>query len=306
MKRMCLVVLGAAEIFARTYLGLGTPPLSVPHPTIEYMFKPNQDVRRFGNRQFYNEYGMRSAPLPDARRTEIVLVIGDSVINGGNLTDQADLATTIATLNDAGRFYANISAGSWGPGNQLAYLKEFGTFGADAAILVLNTGDLDDLPRFGPIDPTTHPLESPLTALGEGIVRYLPRYLPDTMSGWLRPGLIQHPFSQTAAEISGENYLNGLFSYFAEASLPVCVVLHSGLDEQSEQSPTAGAGIKKLATKAGVPIVETLPVFGQNSRDPAQFYLDNIHINSNGQAIFVDVLKQCLKQARIPNNIFLE
>lgn len=37
------IVVGG-EVFARLYLGLGTPPLSISHPAIEYMFKPNQDV----------------------------------------------------------------------------------------------------------------------------------------------------------------------------------------------------------------------------------------------------------------------
>ncbi|MCW4153907.1 hypothetical protein OM427_30890 [Halomonas sp. 18H] len=52
-----LVVIG--ELVARYGLGLGTPPLSVSHPKIEYMFAPNQDVSRFHNRQLFNEYGMR-------------------------------------------------------------------------------------------------------------------------------------------------------------------------------------------------------------------------------------------------------
>jgi hypothetical protein len=57
-----LSILGAAEAVSRLYLGLGHPPLSVAHPTIEYMFAPDQDVSRFGNRQVYNAYGMRNDP----------------------------------------------------------------------------------------------------------------------------------------------------------------------------------------------------------------------------------------------------
>lgn len=82
---ICVIVLG--ELFARFYLGLGDPPLSVAHPTIEYMFKPNQDVYRFGNRQLYNRYGMRS-PYFDREKSDDelrILVIGDSVVNGGKI-----------------------------------------------------------------------------------------------------------------------------------------------------------------------------------------------------------------------------
>ena len=50
-----------AEAGARWGLGLGAPPLSMEHPEIDYLFAPNQDVNRFGNRQLFNSYGMRSA-----------------------------------------------------------------------------------------------------------------------------------------------------------------------------------------------------------------------------------------------------
>ena len=55
--------LSIGEIFARYFLGLGTPPLSISDPRIEYMFKPNQDVYRFGNHFITNQYGMRSEPF---------------------------------------------------------------------------------------------------------------------------------------------------------------------------------------------------------------------------------------------------
>lgn len=295
-----LLALGAGEIFARVVLGLGTPPLTIAHPTIEYMFRPNQDVMRFGNRQLYNEYGMRSERLPAAGEEGIVLVIGDSVINGGNLTDHADLATTIAGHEDRHHFYANISAGNWGPGNQLAYLQNFGTFGADAAILVLNTDDIDDIPTFGPINPATSPLENPTTALGEAIMRYLPRYLPDAMSALLRPSVVQHPYPQQTAELGGPEYLVGLFSLFAETSIPVCIVLHRRLEEQEELLPQNLPSISDLASEWGIATVETWPEFTRGDDAPADFYRDSIHINEAGQAVLVGVLYDCINQAVIP------
>ncbi|MBE9175482.1 hypothetical protein IQ225_09545, partial [Synechocystis salina LEGE 06155] len=103
------------------------------------MFKPNQDVMRFGNSFRTNSYGMRSEELPKQKNdSELrVLVFGDSVINGGNLTDQSDLATEIvkSKINQSKEFsIANISAGSWGPGNWLAYVKEYGFFNANKLI----------------------------------------------------------------------------------------------------------------------------------------------------------------------------
>lgn len=72
------VVLLGLEVFSRLYLGLGTPPPSVAHPTIENMFAPGQDVYRFGSHQIYNEQDMRSVPLLSVAAPRVVLVMGGS------------------------------------------------------------------------------------------------------------------------------------------------------------------------------------------------------------------------------------
>ena len=190
LAAICALLL-AGEWFARSVLGLGDPPLSITHPRIEYLYAPNQDVRRFGKRFLVNDYSMRSAPLAarkgaDERR---VLVFGDSVVNGGNLTNHQDLATT-RLAHDLRPFaggnkvvVGNVSAGSWGPGNWLAYSQAYGFFEADVVVLVASSHDVTDNPTFAPLDPNTHPTKKPLLALTEGLTRYLPRYLPAFLLG---------------------------------------------------------------------------------------------------------------------------
>ncbi len=87
----------SGELFCRYILGLGTPPLSIAHPTIEYMFKPNQNLKRFDNHILINQYGMRSENISSQKDFEEyrIIVFGDSVVNGGNLTTHENLATTI-------------------------------------------------------------------------------------------------------------------------------------------------------------------------------------------------------------------
>ena len=110
-------------------------------------------------------------------------MIGDSVINGGALTDDRELATRIAQERLAADlerpvWVGNVSAGSWGPGNQLAYLRKFGTFDADVAIVVLSTHDIADVPDFAPDLGPDFPERPPMLALEEAVDRYLPRYVP--------------------------------------------------------------------------------------------------------------------------------
>src|SRR5947208_6169618 len=87
-----LVVLIDGELFTRFYLGLGDPPLSIVDADMEYRFKPSMSYRRFGNRIHYNAYSMRSEDFPPHKSSadELrVMVIGDSVINGGAQTDDS-------------------------------------------------------------------------------------------------------------------------------------------------------------------------------------------------------------------------
>ena len=93
IRSLSAVTLGiiAAEILARVMLGLGDPPLTIRDPKIEYMFKPGI-YQRFGNEVAYNEYSMRSPAPPKAHvLAKRVLVVGDSVVNGGAETDQGDM-----------------------------------------------------------------------------------------------------------------------------------------------------------------------------------------------------------------------
>ena len=59
--------LGAGELTARHRLGLGTPPLYVADTLTEYRLKPNQNLRRFGNRIEVNAFSMRAAPSSPTR-----------------------------------------------------------------------------------------------------------------------------------------------------------------------------------------------------------------------------------------------
>ena len=74
----------------RLKLGLGNPVLSQIDLETGYRFQPNQKIFRFGNAIVYNQYSQRSDRiLPfKPQNTLRILMVGDSVLNGGTLTDQ--------------------------------------------------------------------------------------------------------------------------------------------------------------------------------------------------------------------------
>ena len=277
------------EIFARSYLGLGTPPLSIAHPTIEYMFAPNQDLMRFGNHQFFNEYGMRSPPLANVTQPRRVLVLGDSVLNGGNLTDQARLATTLASDDQV--FFGNASAGSWGPANMAAWLAQYGTIGADTVILVLSSHDLRDVPTFQPLDPSTHPTVAPLSALSEGATRYLPRYLP-----FLRAKAEEQDNAGDNLE-TGRAALENLLDALAGKGEKACLVLHSTQEELAGNPDPGHAEIMSRVSARDIPIVDLAGSAGRAENA----FRDNIHLNDFGQELLAEALRDCARTAVHPH-----
>ena len=79
----------------------------------------------------------------------------------------------------------NASANSWGPRNELAYLKQFGTFEAQLVVLLINTDDLfATAPSSAPVGrDRNYPDRKPSLALVEVFNRYLlPKVLPEQES----------------------------------------------------------------------------------------------------------------------------
>ncbi len=144
-----ILLAGIAETILRVKFGFCNAPLYISDPDFEYIFAPNQHLNRFGNIVRTNSLSMRSDEVSPSDTT-VVLLIGDSVINGGSLTDHDSLASTklekrlSLKLNTKVRVL-NIASGSWGPDNVAGYLKKNGLFNADLICLVTSSHDSHDI-----------------------------------------------------------------------------------------------------------------------------------------------------------------
>ena len=303
IRSVSLVIVFAVtgEIFARYYVGLGTPPVSVVHPTIEYMYKPNQDVYRFGNHFFTNQYGMRSEAFPKNKliNNELrIMVFGDSVVNGGNLTDQTELATSILkdrlskTVNK-NVIVGNISAGSWGPRNWLAYAKEYGFFDADIVVLVISSHDYMDNPTFAPLNKNTHPSEYPKSAFIEGIERYLPRYLPQLSNSKVATNP-EESFAVKNNESEAKIGLNDLKDFLKLAkSNSKIVLVFQHLEKGEIDSKTSQEGYQRIKTtceQLGIMPTSLEPYFRQSIENGVNPYRDMIHPNQVGQRLIAEAI----------------
>ena len=146
---LLIFLAGLAEIVLRYKYGFCNAPLYISDPDFEYIYAPNQKLKRFGNIIRTNSLSMRSSEV-SVNDSLVILLIGDSVINGGNLTDHDSIATTMLEKRFLKAFgkkvrILNISAGSWGPDNIAAYLKRYGTFRAKLICLVTSSHDAHDI-----------------------------------------------------------------------------------------------------------------------------------------------------------------
>jgi hypothetical protein len=93
-----IMLAGAVEIYLRYSWGFCDAVLTQESDKYEYLAQPNQNRYRFKKHARYNEYSMRSDSL-SASDSIRVLGFGDSVLNGGTLTEQDSLSTEIIEVS---------------------------------------------------------------------------------------------------------------------------------------------------------------------------------------------------------------
>lgn len=307
---IALVAVGvgvAIELALRWVLGLGNPPLYVADDRTGYRLAPGQALRRFGNRIEVNEYSMRGGPLAAAGSTLRILLLGDSIANGGWWTDRDDtIAVQLAGLlgrslpprvlahclpgwNAAATTAAppievlNASANSWGPRNELGYLEKFGDFGAVAIVLLLNTDDLFGFaPNALPVGrDVNYPDRRPPLALLELWQTILP---PPRDPELDRP-------AQESGDVVGAN-LKAIAQIQARAAasqatfLIALTPLKRELAAQRDYEGKARDRLADLAESLAIDWIDLLPEL--RSLPPAQaeaLYRDTIHFTPEGNAL---------------------
>ena len=293
-----------AEVGLRLAFGFGRPVLFEADPEMEYVAQPSQDLDRNGVRVFINSDRMRSDELARPKPADEfrVLVIGDSVVNGGAHIDQSDLASELLKerLADepfvAGRrvMTANISQGSWGPGNMQAFLARFGTFEADAIVVVLSDHDAFDARyREGqrPVGSYSLPDRNPL-ALTEAALKVWYRLRPTAAP----PTAQEREDAEAAAAERVRPDLARLLTTLGDAGVPIAIVLHAERDETGETMKG-----KTLLREAIAPFDFVVIDDGDDFRAAREAggtpWRDVIHPSAEGQAVLADVLADALRRA---------
>ncbi|MGF1492935.1 MAG: SGNH/GDSL hydrolase family protein [Microcoleaceae cyanobacterium] len=301
----------ALEVGLRLIFGFGKPLVYIADPEIGYLLAPSQTTRRFGNRIQINEYSMRSnspiQPLPDD--VFRVLLLGDSIVNGAWWTDQsetlsalieqqltaansdaADPQSTSQISNPLQRMEVlNASANSWGPPNQIAYLRKFGVFQAQVIVLVINTDDLFagiPNPEMVGQDPN-YPNHKPALAILEVANRYRSRQQS-----------ARFPVPTPPKDIVGFNLeaIQAIHSTATQQGIEFLLAHTPLLREVGQPGPRdyelkARQRLQDLAQGHNIDYIDFLPQFNQ-AEQPQMLYRDHIHLSSEGNQQVSQAIRQ--------------
>ncbi len=306
-KRFVLLILFlvfvVGELVLRFAFGFCDALLYRESDKYEYIAQPNQDRHRFGAHIYYNSYSQRNDE-PDSTKVR-VLGLGDSVIFGGTWMDQDSLASTLFS-EATGTQMLNISSGSWGPDNCAAYLKEKGTFGASAMILVCSSHDAYDVMTYVPVVGVvpTYPDRQYKLAWAELIDRYLVpriRMMFGKTEVKLDPDeqVVKNSEFKNTVRQKSSSFNNGfvqLLDISQKKNIPMAIYLHAERDEiKAGLYNEMGQKIIEWAAEHGVCLIE-----GLKAGETEDMYHDKIHFNEAGQRFLatqmVRLYKECLKQ----------
>lgn len=270
---LCILIL--IEITTR-YFGLHQYPLFIESKEFEYIHKPNQATKIYGNKFMTNEYSMRSNSI-SKNDTLVVLLIGDSVLNGGNSIDQDDLASTILEndLNKKVKKHVrvlNISSYTWGSDNIYAYLKKYGTFSADLIVYICNSGDAYDPMTFEKIvgESDTHTKNNYLFGTAKLIEK-----VSNKCKGYFSNKV-------ETRKIENNKISTGFISLDSLAhhlNIPLLIYIHPDIQEINKRRYSRqGESIINFYRNRNRTIIKELDL-GVKS----EYYKDDIHFNAKGQ-----------------------
>lgn len=301
---LALLIL-AGETYLRSR-GYGNAVLYMPASEVGYYPAPNQSVMRYGGLVETNRFGMRAPDFPDEKRlgTFRIFMMGDSTLWGGSYLDQSEIYPRLLqdALNE--KFgddnkrveVLNIAANGWGPFHEMGYLKQFGAFDADMAILCLPAGDiyrayydLTDLPYFT--------VKSPPRLAWEEVFRHL---------NWRSRKLWKKLPAEEELHANGRRGIEKYCEIAEKLRSMGCHVLmevlpsrSSGLGgEMTDEEEFSLAGLQQRMTEAGFVVGYPAGLF-EGKGSAKELYRDKVHLQRVGHQVYTDYLLERLPQQSV-------
>ncbi|BAZ37400.1 hypothetical protein NIES4101_33210 [Calothrix sp. NIES-4101] len=311
------VVVGAiivVELLLRSLYGFGNPLIYIGDEEIGYLLAPNQNTRRNGKHIEINQYSMRSPQIQQElpSSTLRVLLLGDSIANGGWWTDQKETISSLMTqsfantsinnspnktvysLNFKNIEVLNASANSWGPRNELAYLQRFGTFSAQALVLLINTDDLfATKPTSLPVGrDKNYAVQKPFLNLG--LIEVYQRYIEKQKPIPELEKIQKETGDRVGINLEAISNIQGYANQHNAKFLLVMTPLKRELGNKSrDYEITARQRLMEFTKAQGITYIDFLPLFDA-VENPQDLYHDHIHLNLQGNKFVNTIITENL------------
>jgi hypothetical protein len=265
--------------------GIVDVPLYDANRHIGYIPKPNQSgsfLRK--NDWAFNELSMGTSKPFNPTDVFDLLLVGDSIVFGGNPYKQSDRLGPQIEQQSAGWTVWPISAGSWGIQNELTYLTDHPEVvaGVDAIAVISNSGDF-----YGPSSwrsEITHPTYKHFPAFFYAIHRYL---FPSVLAPSYRPNML----------VPASDWEKQLRSIALSSNKPIFIFFYPDQKEQSDRNLRAiqlDSRLSAVRVAAG----DKVKVFqiGDDSGWSNRLYRDEIHPTVEGTTILARIIRQQIER----------
>jgi len=260
-------------------------PLYIANNEIGYIPAPNQSgsFLHFHDYRF-NEYSMGSgAFLPDHQIFNLLL-IGDSIVLGGNPLDEADrLGPSLA--RETGWSVWPASAGSWALQNELTYLAQHANVveAVDAVAIVSNSGDFGEPSSWA--SELTHPTHRPFP----GLIYLFRKYVAPGKTPSIRPELAVAP----------RDWKRDLREFASHTNKPLYIFLYPDQEEESDPE-IAAKRLYRYEPEIRGALQNYAKVFrvAESSEWNTSLYRDGIHPTAAGNRVLAQILAKDMKGAQ--------
>lgn len=298
---LTLAFLTAAELGCRA-LGLHTPVL-YETTTYGYRVQPDQDIMRFGNRIFYNAFGMRSEPVAARPAPGVfrVLCVGDSVTNGGTVTDQAEtypyLLAEMLRTSHVRNEVLNASAPGWAVANEAGWLREHGTYGSAALVLTISTHDLFQ-PMEGPEIVGSQP-SFPTHAPRLGLQDFLTHYFLPWLSSrrFADPGVDLSDGQSMPPAVAVDQIIFAAEIARRQGTVPLLLFVESPMDAERADPRNESAKTLLFATLKAhrIPFANAREAMAKAGG--GTLFRDGLHPNAAGNGVMAKVALELIASA---------
>ena len=266
--------------------GLTELPLYDANSEIGYIPKENQSGFFLHQRRWrFNEYSMGAGSFKPAADRFNILLIGDSIVLGGNPLNEEDRLGPRLEFISGWQVWP-ISAGSWALQNELTYLRNHpGVVDkVDAIAFVLNSGDFGEPSSWA--SELTHPRSEPTLHSLYVFKKYVLK-----MEYAVEPGM----------RVPMRNWQKDFKEFIDSVQKPIFVFMYPTQEELGNSI------LRAQALDAFIPKLGILPrnrlVVGKvadSSEWRQGLYRDSIHPGANGNATLAEIFRSTICKNELP------